>query len=247
VASIARSQYPSASPLPIHAVEKQGIGTRWTYFCCKRITDVTLATCLIVILFPLMLLIAALIKLDSRGPVLFTQKRIGVKRRIKRGRVIWMIHTFPFYKFRSMVVNADPSCHQAYVKRFREGRITEGRDRTRFKLVNDSRVTRLGRILRKTSLDELPQLVNVLKGEMSLVGPRPALDYEGSLYEDDHLERFCAVPGITGLWQATGRSQVPFDEMVQMDIDYVRRCSLWLDLKILALTIPAVVSCRGAA
>lgn len=194
-----------------------------------------------------MLLIAALIKLDSEGPVLFTQKRIGVKRRIKRGRVIWMIHTFPFYKFRSMVMNADPSCHQAYVKRFREGRITESRDRTRFKLVNDSRVTRLGRILRKTSLDELPQLVNVLKGEMSLVGPRPALDYEVSLYEDDHLERFCAVPGITGLWQATGRSQVPFDEMVQMDIDYVRRCSLLLDLKILALTIPAVVSCRGAA
>jgi lipopolysaccharide/colanic/teichoic acid biosynthesis glycosyltransferase len=234
------------SSLPIHAVEKQGWGNRSVYFCCKRIIDVALAGCLLVVLFPLMLLIAALIKLDSRGPVLFTQKRIGVKRRTKAGRVMWVLQDFQFYKFRSMVRNADPSCHKAYIKSFREGRITKGTNSTRFKLVNDSRVTHLGRILRKVSLDELPQLFNVLKGDMSLVGPRPVLDYEVSLYDDDHFERFCAIPGITGLWQATGRSQVPFQEMIRLDIQYVRHFSLWLDLKILLLTVPAVFACRGA-
>jgi lipopolysaccharide/colanic/teichoic acid biosynthesis glycosyltransferase len=160
--------------------------------------------------------------------------------------VIWVLEDFRFYKFRSMVANADPSCHQAYIKSFREGRVTEGPNSTRFKLVNDSRVTHLGHILRKTSFDELPQLFNVLKGDMSLVGPRPVLDYEVSLYDDDHFERFCAIPGITGLWQASGRSQVPFDEMMRMDVQYVRQSSLWLDLKILLLTVPAVISCRGA-
>ena len=246
MASIASPRYSTASPLRIQAVERSERGTRSGYFWCKRIIDVTLSTCLLVLFLPLMLLIAVLIKLDSSGPVLFTQKRIGVKRRTKGGRVLWVLHTFAFYKFRSMVANADQSCHQAYIKRFREGRVTENKNSTRFKLVNDSRVTRLGRILRKTSLDELPQLVNVLKGDMSLVGPRPALDYEGSLYDDYHFERFCAVPGITGLWQATARCQVPFEEMVRMDIQYVRQSSLWLDLKILALTLPAVVSGRGA-
>jgi exopolysaccharide production protein ExoY len=244
--SIATSYKPVTLPLPVHAVETQERGARHAYFWYKRIIDVALAGCLFVILFPLMLLIAVLIKLDSAGPVLFAQERIGVKRQIKGGRVLWVLYTFRFYKFRSMVPNADQSLHQAYTRNFREGRANKGNNGTRFKLTNDSRVTRLGRTLRKTSLDELPQLVNVLKGDMSLVGPRPALVYEAALYDDEHYERFRVIPGVTGLWQVTARCQVPFEEMVRIDIQYARRSNLWLDIKILLLTVPAVLSCRGA-
>ena len=238
--------YTKARHLPIHAVEFQEDQNRAVYFAWKRALDLVLDMFLLVVLFPLMLLIAVLIKLDSAGPVFFVQERVGVKRRNERGRVRWMLYTFPFYKFRSMCVNADPLLHEAYIKEFRAGSVNGDLKTSRFKLTNDSRITRLGRLLRKTSLDELPQLVNVLKGDISLVGPRPALVYEALLYGDKHYERFRAPAGITGLWQATARSQVPFETMVQMDIEYARTASLWLDLKLLLFTIPAVLSCRGA-
>lgn len=220
---------------------------RFIYFASKRCMDVLLATLLLVFLSPLMLLIAVLIKLDTRGPVIFVQERVGARRRYKGGRVIWEVQNFPFYKFRSMVHGADQSLHEAYIKAWVDGSVeASGAAGAKFKLHNDPRVTRVGRILRKTSLDELPQLVNVLKGEMSLVGPRPVPTYEVAKYEAWHYDRLAAWPGITGIWQVNGRCQVSFDEMIRMDIEYVRSQSLWLDVKILFLTIPAALSGRGA-
>jgi lipopolysaccharide/colanic/teichoic acid biosynthesis glycosyltransferase len=209
---------------------------------------VILAILLLVLLSPFMLLIAVLIKLDAPGPVIFVQERVGSRRGSKGGRTIWKVRNFAFYKFRTMVQNADPSIHQAILKAWVEGR-AEPSDAggVKFKPTSDPRVTRVGRILRRTSLDELPQLVNVLRGEMSVVGPRPDLPYSVEGYKPWHHERLAALPGMTGLWQANGRCSVSFDDMVRMDIEYVRNQSLWLDLKILFLTIPAVLSGRGAA
>jgi lipopolysaccharide/colanic/teichoic acid biosynthesis glycosyltransferase len=245
MANIATPYSVAALPLSIHAVETEECLSRRLYFVCKRAMDVILAAVLLPLLLPMMLLVALLIKVDSPGPVLFVQKRIGVKRRIRGGRVTWELYTFSFYKFRSMVNDADPTPHQVYFENFRLGSVN-GDHSTPFKLTRDSRLTRVGTILRRTSLDELPQLINVLKGEMSLVGPRPALPYEVALYDEAHFERFRAMPGITGWWQATARSRVGFEEMIQMDIDYARRAGFWIDLGILLLTIPAVLSCRGA-
>jgi lipopolysaccharide/colanic/teichoic acid biosynthesis glycosyltransferase len=233
-----------------HTVGVSGVANRRRriYFICKRCMDVLLAASLLVLLAPLLLIIAVLIKLDSPGPVIFAQERVGARRRYKDGRAIWEIRNFPFYKFRSMVHGADQSLHQMYIKAWVEGRVeASGTAGVKFKLHNDPRVTRVGRILRKTSLDELPQLVNVLKGEMSLVGPRPVPTYEVVEYETAHYDRLAALPGITGLWQVKGRCQVSFEDMIRMDVDYVRNQSLWLDIKILFLTIPAVLSGKGAA
>jgi lipopolysaccharide/colanic/teichoic acid biosynthesis glycosyltransferase len=217
------------------------------YFSCKRFMDVVLATLALLLLMPLMLLIAFLIKVDSPGPIFFIQERAGVRRRFEGGQTIWEIRNFPFYKFRSMTQDADPSIHQAYIKAFVKGRIKmSGTTRPKFKLTNDPRVTRVGRILRKTSLDELPQLLNVLKGEMSLVGPRPVPLYEVAEYQAWHCERLATLSGISGLWQVKGRCQVSFEDMISLDIEYIRSQSLWLDLKILLLTIPAILSGQGA-
>lgn len=213
----------------------------------KRVLDVTVATLALVILSPVLVLIAVLIVLDSGWPIIFAQKRVGARRWSRDGFSYWQQTTFTCYKFRSMVQNADPTVHRAFIKAFVEGCV-EASDAAgpKFKLTNDPRVTQVGWILRKTSLDELPQLVNVLKGEMSLVGPRPLPMYEVAAHRAWHRERLAALPGITGLWQVQGRCQVPFEEQIRMDIEYVRNQSLWLDLKILFLTIPAVLSGRGA-
>jgi lipopolysaccharide/colanic/teichoic acid biosynthesis glycosyltransferase len=245
MSTIAAPYSTSTLPLSIHAVEtEESLGQR-LYFVCKRAMDVILAAFFLPLLLPLMLLLAILITLDSPGPIFFIQKRIGVKRRIQGSRTTWELYTFPFYKFRSMVNDADPRPHQIYFENFRLGCIKEDQC-TPFKLTRDPRLTRMGAILRRTSLDELPQLFNVLRGQMSLVGPRPALPYEVALYDEAHFERFRAIPGITGWWQATARSRVGFERMIQMDIDYARRASFLFDLQILLLTIPAVLSCRGA-
>jgi lipopolysaccharide/colanic/teichoic acid biosynthesis glycosyltransferase len=194
-----------------------------------------------------MALIAILIKLDSAGPALFKQERVGTRRNVKDGAVTWQVRTFVIYKFRTMVQNADSSVHEQHIQAFVEGQVTGSENsQAKFKLNNDPRVTRVGRFLRKTSLDELPQLFNVIKGEVSLVGPRPVPVYEAAQYQPWHRERLAALPGVTGLWQISGRCALSFDEMIWLDIDYVRNQSLWLDLKIMALTIPAVLSGRGA-
>lgn len=217
------------------------------YFYSKRCIDLVLTLLLFILLLPLMLLIAILITLDSPGPIFYIQERVGARRRPMGRKTIWEVQNFQVYKFRSMVHNADTSLHQAYIKAFVEGQVEASAENGgKFKLTDDPRVTRVGRILRKTSLDELPQLINVLKGEMSLVGPRPVPTYEVAQYQAWHHERLAALPGITGLWQVKGRCQVTFEEMIRMDIDYVRQQSPWLDFKILALTIPAVLSGRGA-
>jgi lipopolysaccharide/colanic/teichoic acid biosynthesis glycosyltransferase len=217
------------------------------YFLCKRCLDVLLTLSILSVLAPVMLLIAVLIKLDTPGPALFVQQRVGARRRVKDRKASWEIITFPCFKFRSMIHGADQSVHQAHIEAFVNGKIEmAGVDHSSFKLMNDPRVTRVGKFLRKTSLDELPQLLNVLRGEMSLVGPRPVPTYEVAQYGAQHWERLAVLPGITGLWQVKGRCQVSFEDMVRMDIEYARQHSLWLDLKIIILTIPAVLSGRGA-
>lgn len=219
---------------------------RWVYHLLKRCLDVIAAASLLVLLSPVILLIAVLIKLDTPGPVIFKQERVGARRRSIGGAPNWEVDHFKMYKFRSMVHNADQSAHQAYINAFAEGRIGQSKSGAKFKMAKDHRVTGVGQLLRRTSLDELPQLVNVLRGEMSLVGPRPVPAYEVAKYQDWHYERLAALPGMTGFWQVRGRSQVTFDAMITMDIEYVRSRSLWLDLAILLMTIPAVLSGRGA-
>jgi lipopolysaccharide/colanic/teichoic acid biosynthesis glycosyltransferase len=217
------------------------------YFTCKRAVDLFLASCLLLLLLPGLLLIGLLIRLESPGPAIFTQRRVGSRRHRERGATIWKIRTFRCYKFRSMIADADQSLHRDYIEAFAAGRAGNASAAARFKLTRDPRVTGVGQILRNTSLDELPQLINVLKGDMSLVGPRPVPEYEAAAYAPAHFERLAALPGITGLWQVRARSQVPFEEMIRLDVAYVRSRSLWLDLKILLLTFPAVVMGRGAA
>jgi lipopolysaccharide/colanic/teichoic acid biosynthesis glycosyltransferase len=217
------------------------------YFLCKRLVDLVFALLLLLLLLPLMLLVALAIKLDTHGPVLFVHKRVGVKRRAEAGRTCWEIREFPFYKFRSMVHGADQSLHQGHIRAFVQGQLPAADGGcAQFKIANDVRVTRVGRVLRRTSLDELPQLLNVLRGEMSLVGPRPVPPYEVAEYQASEMERLAALPGITGLWQVSGRGELPFSEMLRLDREYIRNQSLWLDCRILAATIPAVVSGRGA-
>lgn len=208
----------------------------------KRSVDVAGSALGLVILAPILLMVSVLIKLSSRGPVLVKQRRVG-----QLGK------TFTFLKFRSMYVNRDDEIHREYVKKLIAGRqdgdrggLGEGGD-SPYKMRNDPRVTRIGKLLRRSSLDELPQLLNVLKGEMSLVGPRPPLPYEYECYESWHRCRLLEVkPGITGLWQVKGRSRTTFDEMVRLDMEYTRDWSLWLDIKILLQTPWAVLSGRGA-
>ncbi len=217
------------------------------YYFLKRVLDLTLAAMALTLLSPLMALTAVLIVLDSGWPIIYGQKRVGARRWVRAGFSYWQQTEFTCYKFRSMVQSADPTAHEAYIKAYVQGNLDAvNAAGPKFKLTNDPRVTRVGHILRKTSLDELPQLVNVLKGEMSLVGPRPLPTYEVAEYRDWHRERLATWPGITGLWQVQGRGHVTFEEQIQMDIEYVRNQSLWQDIKILLQTIPAVVSGRGA-
>ncbi|MFN8441146.1 MAG: sugar transferase [Caldilineaceae bacterium] len=214
---------------------------------CIRALDLTVTILGLLVLWPLFPVLALLIKLDSPGPVFFVQERVGSRLRIENGRPVWEIQNFKMYKFRSMRNKADQTLHQEHIKAFARGELsTNGKDANPFKLANDPRITKVGAILRKTSLDELPQLINVLKGEMSLVGPRPVPAYEVAEYQEHHFERLAARPGLTGLWQLNGRSRVSFEEMIQMDIDYVRKQSVWQYLRILILTIPSVLLGSGA-
>ena len=225
---------------------------RSTYFFFKRLLDLTLIIPALVILLPVLILIAILIWLDSPGPVFFVQERVGVKRLAQGGYACWQKVTFPFVKFRTMVHNADPSLHQEYIKAFIHNDAlamaeVQGEDTSVRKLLHDPRVTRMGRFLRKSSLDELPQLWNVLWGDMSWVGPRPAIAYEVQEYKPWHLRRLETLPGLTGLWQVTARSSADFDEMVSLDIQYIEKQSLWLDIIILLKTPFVVLTGKGAA
>jgi len=211
------------------------------YYRVKRFIDLILSLGLLILLSPLFIVIAILIKLDSPGPVIFQQERVGYDWRRQR------IRNFIFYKFRSMVQNADQTIHQNQVKAWVRGEMyDENGSKDNTKVVNDPRVTRVGKYLRMTSLDELPQLWNVLWGTMSLVGPRPVPTYEVAEYDTWHYQRLEAPAGITGLWQVRGRGQVSLDEMARLDIEYIKHQSIGLDIQIIILTIPAVLSKRGA-
>jgi lipopolysaccharide/colanic/teichoic acid biosynthesis glycosyltransferase len=205
----------------------------------KRLMDIVGSLLALLFGLPLLLAIAIAIKLTSKGPVLFCQQRLG-----QYGR------RFTFLKFRSMCVNSDATIHREYVKRFvanENGCSQASEGQPTYKLTADPRVTPIGRFLRRTSLDELPQFLNVLAGDMSLVGPRPPLPYEAECYRVWHRTRLLAAkPGITGLWQVAGRSRVKFDDMVRMDLRYATSWSLWLDIKILLQTPLAVFSANGA-
>lgn len=204
----------------------------------KRFFDVLIASIILVIISPILLGIAILIKLNSPGAVIYLQKRIG-----ENGK------PFVMYKFRSMRVDADPSIHQEYVTRLIKENLEPGqleKGKPSLKMEDDPRITWLGHFIRKASLDELPQFFNVVRGEMSLVGPRPSLPYELEQYQDWHKRRLETLPGITGLWQVRGRNRVSFDEMVRMDLDYIQHQSIWMDLLILLQTPWAAISARGA-
>jgi exopolysaccharide biosynthesis polyprenyl glycosylphosphotransferase len=204
----------------------------------KRCLDVAASAALLAAISPLFLLIAALVKLKSPGPIFFRQIRVG-----EHGKPFTML------KFRTMHVNNDSAIHKEFVSQMIKGTAPKGGDGkdTPFKIVNDPRVTPIGRLLRKTSFDELPQLWNVLRGDMSLVGPRPPLSYEVEQYKPWHYRRVLeARPGITGLWQVSGRSRTTFDDMVRLDLRYAKNCSAWTDIKILLATPRAVISGKGA-
>ena len=215
------------------------------YQAGKRLLDIVVASLLLVVMAPVMLLVSLAIWLDSRGPVVFRQRRVRGEQ--ARGAGDPSRNQFTFYKFRTMYTNSDQGVHRQYVTGLINGSAlcTQDGNKKLYKLQHDCRVTRIGRILRKTSLDELPQLVNVLRGDMSLVGPRPGIPYEVQQYKSWHLDRLAVRQGLTGLWQVRGRNELAFDDMVQLDIEYVHSASLWLDIKILLLTVPSVLFGRG--
>jgi len=236
----------SANPL-LYPEVREKYAARKGPFLVKRLMDIVGSIIGLVLFSPIFVIASVLIKLSSPGPVLFRQERVGLYGK-----------RFTFLKFRTMYVNNDPKVHQEYVKSLIVGKADAGNGgngneedassrKPVFKIQNDKRITPIGNILRKSSLDELPQFVNVLLGDMSLVGPRPPIPYEVQDYDIWHRSRIFEVkPGITGLWQVMGRSSTSFDEMVRLDIKYSREWTLWLDIKILFMTPWAVLRGKGA-
>jgi lipopolysaccharide/colanic/teichoic acid biosynthesis glycosyltransferase len=203
----------------------------------RRSFDLFVSSALILVLGPVLIAVALAVRLDSRGPALFPQRRVGYRER-----------EFTLFKFRSMRVDADPRGHQEYVSALIKGAGTNpngGRENL-YKLAVDNRITPVGRWIRRWSLDELPQLFNVLRGDMTLVGPRPAIPYEVAEYPNWYRDRFSVKPGLTGYWQVSGRSERTYEEMVRLDIEYAERRSLGLDLLILLKTPWVVLSRKGA-
>ena len=229
---------PVLAPVPESSATDSG-AIRRTGYPGKRLLDLAGSAVALVLLAPVMAAVAAAVALTSRGPVVFRQERVGVDGR-----------PFVFYKFRTMFHGADDGVHRDFVTRLIRGEPpgspAEDGHGEGFKLQEDPRITPLGRFLRRTSLDELPQFLNVLRGDMSLVGPRPPLPYEAAEYSAWQRRRLAGKPGITGPWQVDGRSRVPFDEMVRMDLDYLEHASPGRDLRLLARTVFVVLRGDGA-
>lgn len=208
-------------------VDKKRIEKRKIYYFLKRIFDILLSTVGLIISSVIFLLVTIAIKREDNGPVIYKQRRIG-----KDGK------EFNMYKFRSMCVDADEK-----LAALKEQNEVEG---AMFKIKDDPRITKVGKFIRKTSIDELPQLYNVLRGDMSIVGPRPPLPSEVAEYTEYDMQRLWVIPGCTGLWQATVRNTVGFDEMVQLDLEYIQKSSLWYDFYIILLTVKMLISPKGA-
>lgn len=230
-------------------------GGNYFYFRVKRGFDFVVAITILVLTSPILILIAVLVKLSSEGPAFYTQKRIGSRVTYDGSDVFWELFPFMIFKFRTMHQNAKPKMHREFVKAFIHEdyetmqaikKQSSDANENQFKIESDPRVTKIGKFLRKTSLDELPQLINVIRGEMSLIGPRPPLPYEVEEYKEKHFKRFAAYQGITGYWQVKGRSAVSFERMVELDTWYAKHQSLWLDIKILIMTPLSVIRGDGA-
>jgi len=224
--------------MSVQTVSVQTLPVDNGYLRTKRIVDIVFTLLIFVPLCIVVAIVALMIRLDSPGPVFFRQKRVG-----KNGT------EFEMLKFRSMYCNSDDALHREATRRFMNGgTLSNDADKSKlYKLTNDSRVTRVGRFLRKTSIDELPQFFNVLRGDMTLVGPRPALNYEVELYSPQERLRLCGKPGLTGPWQVYGRSGVSFQMMIKMDVEYLRQQSTWQDLKLIVLTVPIMLLGSGGA
>ncbi len=209
-----------------------------SYLRAKRILDIAFTLLIAPFILVVGVVIAICIKLDSKGPIFFRQKRVG-----QDGA------TFEMLKFRSMYVNSDERAHREKIIKYMNGEKLnhDGKSDMSYKDVRDPRITRIGRFIRKTSLDEIPQFWNVLCGQMSLVGPRPPLPYEAEMYSPHEWLRMAGKPGLTGFWQVYGRSRVTFHDMVEMDIEYLEEQSLWQDIKLIVLTVPVMVFARGGA
>ena len=227
------------------------VGNQRLYFLCKRCMDIVVSSAALVVGSPFLLLIALLIKLDSPGPVLFKQKRIRLRNRSAAVPEAGQFDAFIMFKFRTMYQDSSPVPHEQLVKAMIRGdkydlsRVQLRGGTVVNKLGSDRRITRTGKYLRRTNLDELPQLWNVLRGDMSLVGPRPPLPYEVTEYQPHHWKRLGAKPGCVGLWQVSGRNTLGFDDMVNLDVWYIEHQSLWLDLKIVLQVASAVLSGKG--
>ncbi|MGH3738776.1 MAG: sugar transferase [Micromonosporaceae bacterium] len=220
---------PAEPPTPVRALRV--LTVRWWLLSARQLTEAVAALLLVVLLSPVLLAVAIAVKLSSPGPVLFRQERLGLHRR--RFRII---------KFRTMIDGNSDEIHRRYVRRLlTEDTPPDGGQAGVYKLTTDPRVTRVGSFLRRTSLDELPQLWNVVRGELSLVGPRPVLAWEAELFGEGAEPRFAVRPGITGLWQVSGRSTVDYKAALELDVRYAHTKSLWLDLRILARTVRVVL------
>lgn len=219
-------------------VETPSIAIAPGYSRIKRFLDLVITLLLLIPLGIVMLIVAVAVRLDSDGPIFFRQKRVGLNG-----------VEFDMFKFRSMYHRCDDSLHREAIERYMANETVNDDSSTnlQYKQIDDPRITRVGRFIRKTSLDELPQFFNLLRGEMTLVGPRPPLPYEVALYSEYDKLRLRGKPGLTGLWQVYGRSQVTFHSMVEMDIAYLQQQSLLQDLKLIILTIPVMVLGRGGA
>ncbi len=218
--------------------EQKNANVNSSYYLVKRLLDILFSLLILLPLCIVVVIVAVLIRLDSPGPIFYRQRRIGQNNT-----------EFFMYKFRSMYIDVDDTLHREAIARFMNGhKLNDGAAaHTAYKKIDDPRITRVGRFIRKTSIDELPQFFNVLRGEMTLVGPRPPLPYEVEKYNAYATLRLAGKPGLTGPWQVYGRSRVSFERMVEMDIDYLQQPSLLADLKLIALTVPVILLGRGGA
>ena len=222
--------------MAVQSAPLQTIRIQISYVRAKRVLDILFVLLVAPLILLVGALVAVLILLDSKGPILYRQKRIG-----QNGV------EFEMLKFRSMYVDNDDTIHREAIKQYMNGEALNGNGDMQYKVADDPRITKVGKIIRKFSIDELPQFWNVLRGQMSLVGPRPDLPYVVEFYTSHEWLRLSGKPGVTGTWQVYGRSKVSFQEMIEMDITYLQRQSLWLDIKLIVLTVPVMLLGRGGA